>query len=135
MNKTQLFEAKQAEMSDSELIELAHREVCELASSYGKSHKMTIPPMVTDTDMLLGELIRRFKTKHQWINVLDELPKLGQKVLCVQDPTTTATKEALYAVYDGVGFQSMTPMIFANYEIGKTRWADIIKWMPLPDTI
>ena len=55
------FELKQSKMSDSELIDLCQKEVGELASTYGKSHRMTIPPMVTDTDMLLSELIKRFK--------------------------------------------------------------------------
>ena len=58
--KQQKFEEKQAAMSDTELVELAKKEVRNLASSYGKSHHMSIPPMTTDTDMLLCELIRRF---------------------------------------------------------------------------
>lgn len=61
MTKTELFYKKQAEMSNEELIALAEKEVGELAKTYGKSHKMTIPPMITDTDMVLTELIRRFK--------------------------------------------------------------------------
>lgn len=59
--KTEEFEAKQAAMSDTELAELAEKEVCKLARSYGKSFQMCFPPMITDTDMLLRELINRFK--------------------------------------------------------------------------
>jgi len=58
---TEEFNAKQAAMSNDELIELAAKEVSNLAQTYGNSHHMTIPPMITDTDMILSELIRRFK--------------------------------------------------------------------------
>lgn len=61
MNKTEEFNKKQREMSNEELIERVEKEVNSLAKTYGKSHTMCIPPMITDTDMLLSELIRRFK--------------------------------------------------------------------------
>jgi hypothetical protein len=59
--KTEEFKKRQAEMSDQELIELAENQVSELARTGGRSHRMCIPPMITDTDMILGEIIRRFK--------------------------------------------------------------------------
>lgn len=58
---TEEFLKKQAEMSDKELIELAEKEVIELARTYGNSHKMCVPPRITDTDIILSELIKRFK--------------------------------------------------------------------------
>lgn len=61
MTRDEQFAAKQAAMSDAELAELCEKEVHNLAGSYGKSHHMSVPPMVTDTDMLYCELIRRFK--------------------------------------------------------------------------
>lgn len=61
MTRDEQFAAKQAAMSDAELAELAEKEVHNLAGSYGKSLHMSIPPMITDTDMLLCELIKRFK--------------------------------------------------------------------------
>ena len=61
MTRDEQFAAKQAAMSDAELAELAEKEVHNLAGSYGKSLHMTIPPMITDTDMLLCELIKRFR--------------------------------------------------------------------------
>ena len=39
----------------------SEKEVSELARTYGKSHRMCIPPMITDTDMILSEVIERFK--------------------------------------------------------------------------
>lgn len=70
-----------------------------------------------------------------WISINEKLkPRVGQKVLVVQDPKTTATKEALFAIYDGKGFMPPTPTYFADMEIGKSNWADIIYWMPLPAT-
>lgn len=61
MTKDEQFAAKQAAMSDAELAELAQKEMRKLARTGGRSHTMCVPPMVTDTDMLYCELIRRFK--------------------------------------------------------------------------
>ena len=57
------FQQKQSEMSDMELIEKAQNEVSKLCETGGKSLRMTVPPSVNDTDMLLCELINRFKSK------------------------------------------------------------------------
>ena len=37
------------------------RQITELARTGGKSHRMCVPPMPEDTDMILSELIKRFK--------------------------------------------------------------------------
>lgn len=58
---TEQFKQKQAAMSNEELIELASKQVSELAETGGRSHRMSIPPMITDTDMIFCELIKRFK--------------------------------------------------------------------------
>jgi len=58
---TKDFEKKQQEMSNEKLIELALNEISNLAKTYGSSHRMSIPPMITDTDMILSEVVRRFK--------------------------------------------------------------------------
>lgn len=58
---TEYFEQRQAEMSDKELIERANKEVIELAKTGGRSIRMCVPPMITDTDMVLCELIKRFE--------------------------------------------------------------------------
>ncbi len=60
---TEEFEAKQAAMPDSQLIELAEKEVHKLCKTGGKSLTMCVPPMITDTDMILCELIKRYKSK------------------------------------------------------------------------
>lgn len=69
-----------------------------------------------------------------WIDVNEELPKNGQKVLCVQDPNTTATKEPLVAIYkeSNHSFLCPEPSIYATLEIGLGAWVNIIYWMPLP---
>jgi len=59
--KDELFRKKQEEMPDAELAELAREEVSKMCKTGGRSITMCVPPMVTDTDMLLCELIRRFK--------------------------------------------------------------------------
>ena|SRR5690606_8604799 len=61
IDKTKAFEAAQAAMPDGELIERVKKEYCQLAETYGNSHRMSIPPMVTDTDMLFGEITRRYE--------------------------------------------------------------------------
>ena len=58
---TELLAEKQAAMPDEELIAFAEKQVSELARTRGRSHRMCVPPMITDTDMLLSELIRRFE--------------------------------------------------------------------------
>ena len=55
------FEEKQAKMSNEELIELAQSEITKLCITGGQSLKMCVPPMVTDTDMILCEIVKRFK--------------------------------------------------------------------------
>lgn len=60
--KTEQFAQQQAEMSNKELIDLCHKQVSELARTGGRSHRMTVPPMVTDTDMLFCELLKRFES-------------------------------------------------------------------------
>ena len=59
------FREEQSAMSDKELIELAHKQVSELARTGGRSHQMCVPPMITDTDMIFCELIKRFESYHQ----------------------------------------------------------------------
>lgn len=61
MTKTEIFEQKQSAMTDKELCELLDNELSKLCKTYGKSFTMSIPPMVTDTDMLIGEMLERFK--------------------------------------------------------------------------
>ena len=63
--KTEEFKKKQSEMSNEALIGLAKDTISKMAESYGKAHKMTIPPSITDTDMLLSELIKRFEQYSQ----------------------------------------------------------------------
>lgn len=58
---TEQFDAKQEEMPDSELIALVEKQISELAKTGGRSFTMCVPPMVTDTDMLFCELVRRLK--------------------------------------------------------------------------
>lgn len=65
MTRDEEFKEKQAAMSDKELVELVDRQISELAKTGGKSHRMCVPPMVTDTDMLFCELVRRFKELKQ----------------------------------------------------------------------
>jgi hypothetical protein len=66
------FEKKQADIPDNQLIELVEKQISELAKTGGRSHKMCVPPQITDTDMLLSELVRRFKNATQLVNLVVE---------------------------------------------------------------
>jgi hypothetical protein len=57
---TEQFQEKQSQMSNEELISLAKEEISILCKTGGKSIKMSVPPSVKDTDMLICELIKRF---------------------------------------------------------------------------
>tara|TARA_R110000868_G_C10800625_1_gene757049 strand:- start:184 stop:522 length:339 start_codon:yes stop_codon:yes gene_type:complete len=52
----------QSEMSNETLIDLAEKQISELARTGGRSHRMCVPPMPEDTDMLFSELVKRFKS-------------------------------------------------------------------------
>lgn len=84
-----------------------------------------------DIDSFLSTLPEEKEEK--WIPVGKEFPRKGQNVLVIQNPNTTATREPLFAIYDGKDFIPPQPTIFADYEIGKSKWVDIIFWMPLPE--
>ncbi len=57
------FLKKQADMSNKELIERATEELSKLCKTGGKSFTMCVPVRVTDTDMIISELIKRYKNK------------------------------------------------------------------------
>lgn len=53
---------KQKNMSNEDLILECRKQVSELARTGGRSHKMCVPPMITDTDMIFSELLDRFES-------------------------------------------------------------------------
>jgi len=57
------FEIQQAEMQDGDLIKLVEDKLRLLCKTGGKSLTMTVPPRTDDFDMLVCELIRRYKEK------------------------------------------------------------------------
>ena len=61
MDRTELFEQKQAEMTDKKLSELVEQKLSKLCETGGKSLSMSVPPHVEDFDMLVCELLKRFK--------------------------------------------------------------------------
>ena len=55
------FEENQADMYDRELLKLVEDKLSLLCKTGGKSLTMTVPPRIDDFDMLVCELIRRYK--------------------------------------------------------------------------
>ena len=95
-------------------------------------HVQTLEPHYREQrDKLVNEIISAFN-QYRWVKVEDGLPNKGQKVLVIQNPATTATKEPLFAIYDGTNFIPPEPTMFATFEYGQSKWVDIISWMPLP---
>ena len=62
MKSIEQFKQKQSDMTDEDLIKLVEDEISHMAQSGGRSHTMSVPPKITDTDMLLFEMLRRFKS-------------------------------------------------------------------------
>lgn len=62
MKSIEQFKQKQSDMTDEDLIKLVEDEISHMAQSGGRSHTMCVPPKITDTDMLLSEMLRRFKS-------------------------------------------------------------------------
>lgn len=59
--RTQDFIDKQHNMSDADLIDLCDKSISKMCETGGRSFTMTVPPRIEDTDMLLSELVRRYK--------------------------------------------------------------------------
>lgn len=57
------FKIRQSLMSDMELIDEARKQIRKLAQTGGRSHTMSVPPNIKDTDMLLSELVDRYEEK------------------------------------------------------------------------
>ena len=126
MRTVEAFELKQSKMSDSELIDLCQKEVGELASTYGKSHRMTIPPMVTDTDMLLSELIKRFKMLSEslrWRDQKEELPTTGESVIVKYRTAKNVEKHGIGKYFNlGIG---------NPWTIEGSTGREVIGWRPI----
>ena len=58
---TEQFEQKQREMTNEELYNLVQEQLSKLCKTGGKSLTMSVPTRVEDFDMLVSELLRRFK--------------------------------------------------------------------------
>lgn len=58
------FKAKLEAIPDLELAEKAQSALRKLCSTGGQSFTMTVPPRLDDTDMILSEVIKRFKLLH-----------------------------------------------------------------------
>lgn len=120
------FELKQSKMSDIELINLCQKEVGELASTYGKSLTMTIPPSIKDTDMLLSELIKRFKMLYEamrWRDPKVELPEIGKSVI-VKYRTAKNVEKYGIAKYFNLGIGN-------PWTIEGSTSREVVGWRPI----
>lgn len=75
--RTQEFYRKLHAMEHNVLSEKAENYISKLAQTGGKSMHMSVPPHIHDTDMLLGEVVRRYKLIMTQRNIY---PKVAQFV-------------------------------------------------------
>ena len=50
-----------SKIPNEELISVCEGEITDLAKSGGKTFRMSIPPSINDTDIILSELVERYK--------------------------------------------------------------------------
>ena len=55
------FKEEQLALSNEELYNLMREELSKLCNTGGRSFRMTVPVQVKDTDMLISEMLKRFK--------------------------------------------------------------------------
>ena len=79
----------------------------------------------------LHKILEDKSINDKWISVKDNLPLKDQRVLCVQNPETTATRQALFAIFDGKRFNDPEATMDGIHKC-IAHWVDIIYWMPLP---
>jgi hypothetical protein len=69
----------------------------------------------------------------EWINVNEKMPKDGQKVLCIQDPSKTATRDPLFGIYSEYDKRFIDPEFTPDgIHKGIAFWIEVTHWMPLP---
>ncbi len=81
---------KQAAMSDQELAEKCENLIHELSESGGKRWRICVPAQVNDSDMLLCEIVRRFR----------DLTKQGQTSGCRHDKEPILDEGGFYVCPD-----------------------------------
>ena len=81
MTEQELKEEQKA-MEDKTLITLVEMTITDLAETGGRSHRMTVPPQIDDTDMLLSELVERYKNA---LNRIEKLEKSSEQLMQGRD--------------------------------------------------
>lgn len=66
------FQQKQANVNDETLIETVQTKLAELCKTHGRILSMSIPPKVSDFDMAVCELIRRYIKQKDLLKILLE---------------------------------------------------------------
>ena len=69
MTKTEEFNKKLSSITDSDLYDLVDKELSKMCKSGGRSFRMCVPAQITDTDILISELLRRFKKQQLFTNL------------------------------------------------------------------
>ena len=80
--KHEEFKEKLEAIPNLELAEMAEKALSKLCSTGGQSFTMTVPPRLNDTDMLLSEVIKRFRIDSDkikyWNKLVEELEKFSE---------------------------------------------------------
>ena len=70
---TEEFEKIRKGMSDEELIRLVREEIHQLTKPFGRKPNLNIPPRITDTDLILREIVDRYEHLKDKVKVLENL--------------------------------------------------------------
>lgn len=82
---TEEFAERLAAISDKELISIADQILGKLCKTGGRSFVMTVPPMITDTDIVFAQVLKRFERLLNPINNDLQIPDVSgrsEQLLC-----------------------------------------------------
>jgi len=74
---TEEFEKNRKGMSDEELIRLVREEIHQLTKPFGRKPNLNIPPRITDTDLILREIIDRYENLMDKVKVLESFKPIS----------------------------------------------------------
>lgn len=138
---TEEFSKKLEKIPNGKLIEMAHTALSNLCSTGGRSFTMTVPPRTDDTDMILSEVITRFKNNNALGGIVkpnnnmvrakfrvDEVAQTvnGGKVLL--SPVTSGSKENeeffKWTPYGRIEMGTINPEAIKQFVPGKECYVD-----------
>lgn len=111
------FEAEQRAIPDDRLVEMAQNALSKLCETGGRSITMTVPPHIDDTDMVIAEVIRRFKAY------------AAQQKSEIKKPDVDLTFWETWLTTHGYSIEFDADGLWAESWIQEHKWVDIFDLM------